>query len=227
MNHYPTVLSEIDTLARVAAGASIARYGDGEFNLCVGGRAKAQVADRSLRSRLCQILQHSGDCLVGIPNLKSQTPKLPFWKKYETAWSLLANRAYVSSFVTRPDSAPWIDTLRYWSLVESLWKGERVTLVRGSGRSLTADDLVGADVTEVVGPAENAWRQYDELMTAVLATVPTRVLICLGPTATVMAVDLAALGIHAIDFGHGGMFWRKHLRGEDPTIRTEADKVAV
>jgi hypothetical protein len=54
---------------------------------------------------------------------------------------------------------------------------------------------------------------------------PERVLLCLGPTATVMAVDLCARGIHAVDLGHLGLFYKKHLRG-DPMVRTDADKVA-
>lgn len=225
---YPHVLGELATMRLVAAGRSIARYGDGEFNLCRSGRAKVQSFHADLSLRLQAILQMSGDCLVGLPNLRSDTPKAPFWQQYESAWGLLnLKRSYVSSFVTRPDSAPWLDTPEYWALVESLWQGHKVTLVRGSGRSLTAADLVGADVTEIVGPAQDSWDQYDALLASVLATRPSRALLCLGPTATVMAVDLCAHGIHAVDVGHVGQFYRKHLRGEDPTIRTEADKVAV
>lgn len=223
---YPHVLSEAATLAQVAAGASIARYGDGEFNLCIGGRAKRQGYQHSLGARLRGILIDSGACLVGIPNLHSDTPKAAFWQRYRGA--RLADRPYVSSFITRPDSAPWIDTPAYWALVESLWVGCDVVLVRGSGSSLTADDLWGATaVREVIAPAADAWGSYATLLAEVRALSPTRVLICLGPTATVMAVDLCAEGIHAIDIGHLGFFLRKHRRGEDPTIRTEADKVAM
>ena len=225
---YPHVLGELDTLRLVADGRSLARYGDGELNLCRGARAKAQSFDVKLSWRLQAALHYSGDCLIGIPNLHSLTPKGEFWDKYrETGAGLLSFHQYVSAFVTRPDSAPWVDTPEYWALVESLWLGQRVTLVRGNARSLTAADLHGADVTEVIGPAEDAWGQYDYLLKVVLATNPTRVLLCLGPTATVMAVDLCAKGIHAIDLGHLGMFLRKHRNGEDATVRTEADKVAV
>lgn len=223
---YPPVLGELETLRLVAAGRSLARYGDGEFNLCRGARAKAQAYDRQLSWRLQAALHVSGDCLIGIPNLRSETPKAAFWRKYESAWGLLGARNYVSSFVTRPDSAPWINTPEYWTLVESLWRGQKIVLVRGNARSLTAEELTGADVTEILAPAEDAWAHYDDLLTAVVAMQPARVLLCLGPTATVMAVDLCKLGIHAIDTGHLGLFWRKHLSGDDPTIRTEADKVA-
>jgi hypothetical protein len=214
---YPAVLSEAKTMALVAAGASIARFGDGEFNLCRGGRAKAQSHQPEIGRRLREILADAGQCLVGIPNIHSDTPKADFWQKYR-GFPHLGQRSYVSSFITRPDSAPWIDTPTYWAQVHSLWVDHRVTLVRGSGRSLTAEDLWGAaSVTEVIGPPEEAWENYHGLITAVLATRPTRVLLCLGPTATVMAVDLAAMGIHAVDLGHLGRFLRRHRKGEDVT----------
>jgi hypothetical protein len=80
-------------------------------------------------------------------------------------------------------------------------------------------------VTEITPPRQGAWAEYDATLQRVIALRPSRVLLCLGPTATVMAVDLCAKGIQAIDLGHVGMFLRKHLRG-DPMVRTDADKVA-
>lgn len=220
---YPAVLGEVETLARVLEGASLARYGDGEFALARGVGIPCQAADPALTARLRAILQTSGACLVGIPNLRSETPKAVFWRRYASAAALLAPRPYVSAFVTRPDSAPWIDTPDYWAALETLWRGRAVTLVRGSARSLTAADLVGADVTEILAPATQAWRTYPALLDRI--GTPERALLCLGPTATVLAVDLAAKGVHAIDLGHVGMFLKKHRRGE-PMVRTEADKVA-
>lgn len=226
MKTYPPVLSELNTLRRVAAGESIARFGDGEFNLCRGGRAKAQRSDDRLQWRLQAILKDSGRCLVGIPNLRSETPKGSFWEKYQSASGLLAPREYVSSFITRPDSAPWIDTDEYWELLEALWVGQDVTLVHGGRHGLTEADLVGARrVREVAGPEVDAWECYDELLDRILEHEPKRVLLCLGPAATVMADDLCARGVHAIDLGHIGMFLRKHRRGE-PLVVTDEDRAA-
>ena len=155
---YPDVLCETQTLERVCAGASIARYGDGELAICREGTAKAQPADRLLAARLRHILHASGECLVGLPNIRSKTPKHAYWRKYLASASLLADRPYVSSFITRPDSAPWIDTNAYWARLESLWIGQAVTLVRGSETSLTAADLIGAESeTEVLAPRSGAW----------------------------------------------------------------------
>lgn len=215
---YPTVLSESTTLDRVLAGASLARYGDGEFNLCEGHGLKCQRFEADLALRLREILIDSGACLVGIPNIRSATPKLPFWSKYLTRGArFLADRPYASSFVTRPDSAPWINTPDYWQRLEWLWVGHDVTLVRGSLRSLLPADLVGAaSVREVLASPLDAWRDYDRLMADI--GHPDRVLLCVGPTATVMAVDLCARGVHAIDIGHIGMFLRKYRRGESMTM---------
>lgn len=226
MIYYPNVTGEIETMQRVVAGASLARYGDGEFKMADHGAGiKSQRSHPELTARLRTILQQSGDCLVGIPNINSETPKTEFWPKYRRYASLLVDRPYVSSFVTRPDSAPWINTPDYWSLVESLWIGRDVTLVRGSTKSLMAEDLVGArEVTEIVAPRQHAWADYASIMQRIGR--PERAILCLGPTATVMAVDLCAKGVHAIDAGHIGLFIHKVRRGE-PMWVTDADKAKV
>lgn len=228
MTTYPRVMSELKTLRLVASGHSIARYGDGEIRMAdrpVG--IKSQVYHPALQRRLAEILHDSGECLVGIPNIHSETPKAEHWGKYHVYSRLLTERAYVSSFITRPDSAPWIDTDEYWALLESLWRGKAVTIVRGSSKSFTAERLIesgAGEVTEILAPRQQAWAEYDALLERI--GTPETALLCLGPTATVMAVDLCARGVHAIDLGHAGMFHRKHLQGE-PMWVTETDKVAV
>jgi hypothetical protein len=241
---YPNVLSEAETLERVLAGASLARYGDGEFTLAEGRSIVNQPrGDLSLSRRLRGILHGDGaPCVVGIPNIHSPTPKAVFWSKYLERGAALLHPSvtYGSSFISRPDSAPWIDTADYWLRLESLWTGKHVTLVRGEapaphpkkigqftgGVSLIAEDLTTASsVTEVVGPSVDAWSVYPALMEQI--GTPQTVLICLGAAATVMAVDLCAKGVHAIDLGHVGMFRRKHLRGESAIQWTPAEKAAA
>lgn len=219
---YPRVLGELETLRLVAAGKSIARYGDGELKMCDGAGIKSQEHHPHLQARLREILQDSGDCLVGIPNLDAISEKSARWQRFSWYARLLFDRPYVSSFITRPDSAPDMVCAEYWALSESLWLGRDVTLVRGSGKSLTAEDLLGAGrVTEIIAPRQHAYAESRRILKQI--GHPDRVILCLGPTATVMAVDLCAKGIHAIDWGHGGMFYRKHKRGE-PMWVEKADK---
>lgn len=236
MSKYPKVEGEYKTLARVVAGQSIARYGDGELKMAdrvVG--IKSQQPDEELTRRLAAILHDSGECMVGIPNIRSDTPKAEHWGKFTQYAGLLADRPYVSSFITRPDSAPWINTPEYWALLESLWVDQDVTLVRGSGKSFTAERLMGYNekreqvapaarsVTEIMAPRQQAWFEYDSLLERI--GTPKRALLCLGPTATVMAVDLCARGVHAIDLGHVGMFYKKHLASLSMDVTDEEKAV--
>ncbi len=100
-----------------------------------------------------------------------------------------------------------------------------MTLVRGDDPngtgavSLLASDLKSANsVREIIAPGVNAWDRYDEVLERV--STPARVLICLGATATVMAVDLCKKGVHAIDLGHIGMFL--HQRAGVPVSKYAA-----
>jgi hypothetical protein len=218
------VTGELETLRSVVAGRSIARYGDGELKMAAHDSGiKSQGADGRLSQRLREILHDSGDCLVGIPNLHSATPKAEFWNKHRGYARLLADRPYVSSFISRPDSAPWIDTDEYWDLLESLWRGQDVTVVRGSHKSLAPDDIAqtAGRITDVVCRKQHAFQDYDEILDRI--GTPKRALICLGPTATVLAVDLCARGVHAIDLGHVAIFMRKRRRGE-PLSVTDSDR---
>jgi Glycosyltransferase GT-D fold len=208
---WPAVLSEEETLRQVVEeGRSLARYGDGEFKLCQGGSIKSQVFEPTLGKRLREILLSSGDCLVGIPNLAM--PTKPFWDQFRvpkiTAFFDM-KRVYGSAFVSRPDSAPWIHNPTYWKNIESLWRGRNVTLVRGSGKSLTAALLTpsAASVNEILCPRQNAWAERGALLEQIGR--PERVLLCCGPTATVLAADLAAIGVQAIDLGHIGMWFKR------------------
>lgn len=228
MSTYPQVLSECKTLARVVAGESLARYGDGEFKMAdrLSANIKSQDNHPDLHRRLAEILHESGECMIGIPNIRSDTPKVEFWGRHMAFAPLLADRPYASSFITRPDSAPWINVPEYWALLESLWVGQDVTLVRGSGKSFTAERLVAAGagtVTEILAPRQQAWAEYESLLERI--GTPKRALLCLGPTATVMAVDMCARGVHAIDLGHCGMFYKKHVAHEPMWVTDEEKAV--
>lgn len=225
---YPPVLSEDETLKIGLGGVNLARYGDGELSLALGGDCVSQVRDKSLAAELRRILVlPSGGCLPCIPNVFAPGTK-PAWAKYAGARysSLyLPDYPYGSAFITRPDSAPWIDRPDYWARVESLWSRRRVVLVKGTERSLRAGMMESAAaVIEVDAPRRDAWavapdllrRIESEYAAAVAAYIESDdkgesyplVLLCVGATSTVLADWLARVKIPAIDAGHIGMFAR-------------------
>lgn len=232
---YPVVLSEDDTIDDALAGGNLARYGDGELSLALGGDCVSQVGDKSLAAELCRILvaPSSPAVLPCIPNIHAKGTK-PEWLKYGAEKYLALYRAgqhYGSAFITRPDSAPWIDRPDYWAKVEALWKRRRVVLVKGTERSLRLGMMESATkVVEIDAPRRDAWAVAPDLQRQIEAAYAEQVaahveecadlrkeshrpaapvvLLCVGATSTVLADRLAPLKIHAVDAGHVGMFAR-------------------
>lgn len=226
-----TVLDEHETMRRVRdERLSLARFGDGEIKLCRGGSCKTQTADPVLAKRLRNILKADEPrCLVAVPNIWGARETKPFWRSYRDGVNAQFYRpgaVYGSSFVSRPDSAPWINSDAYWGLVRSIWQDRSVVLVTGSkkGRQFLDSGMLSnaSKVCAAVDvPRQNAWSAHDRLldeasdMASVL--VDPVVVLALGATSTVMAYELARRGIQALDLGHMGLFYREWLHGRTGT----------
>lgn len=223
-------MTEDETLD-ACARFSIARFGDGELRLAVGGACSSQKADPKLARELAGILLKYRGLLVGIPNF-ARTPRQDAWAKYNTAQfrPLFQQELYASAFITRPDSAPWIDRPEYWRKVRELWANREVLLVVGDDKSITPEQLknAGTDVPSaascytIEGPRQHAYSVVDDLERWIVVKhgEPDRpdrlVIMCLGAAATVLAARLHARGIHALDLGHMGMFLRHAGAYVDP-----------
>lgn len=224
MLKYPEVLSEFETVRRaVEEGYSLARFGDGELRLCFGEKHIAQDCDKEMAAELRHIARADVDgLLVCIPNAEAPNGKPVMWghtryssDKYRELYR--PDMTYGSSFICRPDSAPWIDTDVYWLFARKLWEDKHVVLVLGErGGSLT-DLHHAASVKKIYGPERSAYEFVDGLEARIKQAVHVgaddgfaynkkTVLLCLGPTATILAYRLARVGIHACDVGHLGRF---------------------
>jgi hypothetical protein len=205
---YPEILSEDATVDLALSGTSLARYGDGEMSIMLGGNCVSQVYDPKLSVELRKTAA-SKSVLACIPNIAA-SPRQG-WKKYgEGKFGALwdQKRTYGSSLITRPDSAPWIDRPDYWAKIRRLWEDQDIVLVKGTERSLREETLAGAkSIRSVGGPRRDAYAELDAIEEEI-GLPSARVLLCLGPSATVLADRLARKGVHAIDLGHLGMFMR-------------------
>lgn len=79
--------------------------------------------------------------------------------------------------------------------LKQIWRGQDVVLVEGKdSRLVVGNDLFeGANsLVRVLGPSENAFDRYDEIMNYVKtnANQNTLILLALGPTATALAYEL-------------------------------------
>lgn len=102
-------------------------------------------------------------------------------------------------------------------MLKTMWKGRDITVVEGEKTRLG----VGNDLFEeanscirILGPGRDAFSKYSQILQAVLKTGKERlVLTAMGPTATVLAYDLAKHGYQALDIGHVDIEYEWYLRG--------------
>lgn len=219
-NYPERIVDEWGTMLAVVHGASIARYGDGEFNLVRGGNCVSQRKVPGIQTELQNILKSKDpNLLVAIPRLDSRSPKNVNWMKCCSHYGsyLSPTKQYYSAFITRPDSAPWIATDDYFDTIKSLWLDQEVTFVGNGQRSLTPEFMMenGARAVHYVEcDYAHTYHRIDALERTCLKPMgvekPRRVLLCAGPTATCLAARLSAHGVQAIDLGHIGMWWMAH-----------------
>lgn len=208
---YPAVLSEEHTLDAVVAGASIARFGDGEFKIVAGGRNATHAHNPALTAELRRILVNPApNLLPAIPHPRAAAARWKSWSVWVEQWAeyLDPQRIYGSAFVGRDKVAPWIDTPDYHAKFHRVWRGRLVSVIAPLTHPV-ADMLErnGARLLEWIAcPKAEAFEDAQALVDAAVMRGPQLVVLCAGPAATVMADRIARLGIQAVDLGRGSGF---------------------
>jgi glycosyltransferase family protein len=216
IRYYPEVWSEEKTLRHlVERRSSICRFGDGEFKLMVGERHKSfQDVNHALNARLKQVLDsNEPNILIGIHPVRDFDGLGRIWQKFiirigpEVLALLDRQRSYPSmgAFRVLPDHSEAALVARV-QLIKQIWQDRRVLLVVGENSRFTFEEELfnnARSVDFLYAPAKNAFEQYDDIINRIRDYDPDEYLIMpvLGPTATVLAYDLAKLGYQAIDFG--------------------------
>ena len=131
---------------------------------------------------------------------------------------------YGDSQITRPYIAYRTaeHAVGIFSAMKKIWDGQDILFVEGEKTRLgVGNDLFdnARSVKRVLCPATNAFDRYDEILDAVKSVWNDElILLALGPTATVLAADLADSGIRAMDLGHVDIeyeWFRTGAKGHD------------
>lgn len=207
--NYPQIRDEWETMRKVCGGFSLARFGDGELKLVHGKGYKREPGSQRLAAELLQVLTHPHPrCLVGVPTMSPAGPKYQNWLRHAARFADVLEPArvtYYSAFVTRPDSAPWINCAEFAQLARTLWQEKRVTVIsEARNKLLTLARLSAQQVKHVRCPSYEAYARADELEDRAVTSSADVVLLSCGPTATCLANRLARRGIHAVDMGSAG-----------------------
>lgn len=219
---YPLVLNEFSTIDAVASGMSIARFGDGELKVVYGYGYVREEPNTKLTQEIREVLLNPHPtCLIAIPTMDPAGPKYENWIRHQRRFSrvLSPKRVYMSAFISRPDSSPWINTLDYAQRAQKIWAGKRVVIVSEAKNSLLHTARLAAHKTTHVGcPRFGAYAVIDELEEKAAAAYdgkPDVILISAGVTATCLANRLAKRGLHAVDLGSAGGFLYKLLNPKE------------
>lgn len=212
-NLSPRIMSMEETMTHILEhGASLSRFGDGEFKamLRINGNLKFQKTSPALRMDLQNIIEQSGseriNLLVGIPEILPGPHWTNVWADYYHEIEPMIQNVQIlgNSHVSRPVYfTQWQN-----SAVES-WKAvfdsRKICVITGkkSRFELIPELFSGAsEIKFVRGPGRHAYDELDQLESRVLDLRPDLVLVSLGPAGTVLSARLAKTGLQALDVGH-------------------------
>ena len=219
---FPTVRSDENTIKQlIDKNLSIARFGDGEFSIIKNGNIGFQAKNKDLAQRLLEVLYSDTDNLmIGIPRITKQSyfSKLTeesrrFWKRefvlnLDLLKRLNKEKIYYDASTTRPyirysDKEHSKKIFSYWKKV---WDQYNILIVEGKETRLGVGNSLFSNtksISRIICPSKNAFDSYDTILETIIKLSEDKlVLIALGPTASILAYDLAMLGIRAIDVGH-------------------------
>lgn len=217
---------------------SISRFGDGEFCLIFGKSIPFQEASDFLSNKLIEVLQSAGDNpshIVAIPYAFSDIKELSkeskkFWAKYllenyiKIYQILTSRKHYYDSQITRIyiNRADKSKSKTYFSLWKSIWNDEKILVVEGvDSRFGVGNDLFNNvnKIERILCPNVNAFAFYEEIKSKIIERWNGHlVLLVLGPSATVLAYELALKGIRTIDIGNLDMEYEWYKRNVDKRV---------
>ena len=219
----PDIISSVNLLEYICENkASLCRFGDGEFEIMLNrDRAWFQKKTDSLMRRLQEIVRTDSEkiCIAiaqdfnNLEKYKEESADIiRIYMEGDTRqdiMTLLSDHVkYYDAYVSRPYILyrNRVNADRIFPLFKKIWDGRNVLMVEGSnGRTGINNDLFASasSVKRIVCPDVEAWGKYNEILNSVENYTNKNDLVCisLGPTATVLAYDLANKGIQALDIG--------------------------
>jgi len=219
----PNVVGIEETILKVVNDkCSVARYGDGEFNIIFGNSIDFQKYDPILAKKMSDILMLDDEnfmvCIAGelYDANKDVVPQARgYWQRFirKNRWKLnkilKKGKTYYHTSMTR-FYMNFIDkskAVKYANLLKQIWDGRDIVFIEGEKSRLgVGNDFFdnAKSIKRILCPANQAFDCYDDIVASVNKNISkdTLLLIALGPTATAMAYDLYKDGYQAIDIGH-------------------------
>ena len=239
------ILSSEETIDYILqTNCSVARFGDGEFEMVLQPDRDLgfQGRNSTLSEKMKSVLGNQNpNLLICVPfTLNDLHGRTKHSRMFWFSWGKRNDQhhrivelirqcqpdgyVYGDSQITRPYIAYRTaeHAVGIFSAMKKIWDGQDILFVEGDKTRLgVGNDLFdnARSVKRVLCPATNAFDRYDEILDAVKSVWNDElILLALGPTATVLAADLADSGIRAMDLGHVDIeyeWFRTGAKGHD------------
>ena len=220
-NNMPTphVATPEETVKKILQQhVSLCRFGDGEFDLMTKSRSLPfQKYDARLQKKLYETWNSDDENIL----IATNTFYFDSWYVAHSDWSKMymqqnrhmfqklhdVNKQYYAAELScLYKMGINMDFNKYYALVRKIWNNQDIVLVHGAHifDKLKHDIFDNAkSVEHIIVPNLHAFSEYDDILQRLKNMDKNKlfILIC-GPTATVMAYDLARSGFWALDFGH-------------------------
>lgn len=235
VKRHPPVFSRWESMEIIVReGASVARFGDGEYKQMRNKNMRRQRHSKELAARLREILYADAPgfyaavlepVLIDNGQDVSDTRKRTLVHNYRTV-TALGDRQRLNMWISQAYSREYID------LVKRLWHNRNVVLItnpdtrdKAANCGLLANakqvDFIEVTVTHAFSQCEAVFRQAKNRPAGTLF-----ILAC-GPTANVLAFDLHQLGFQAVDIGSFINGASQTMRGAHATREAEISHSSV
>lgn len=202
---------------------SLCRFGDGEFGFILKqNRLWYQKYDNKMAQKLENILKSDNEkILIAIADNYGSLDKyndraadeirqyMTKEKRQEHMGLLDLSREYYDAYVSRPymiykDKDK--NAFEIFKLYKKLFYNRNILIIEGKNTKTGVNNGLldsAKSIKRILCPDTNAYSVYDKILNKVIesASSDDLILITLGPTATILAYDLAMKGYQAIDLG--------------------------
>lgn len=239
---FPNICDEFETIKEIKRGKSICRFGDGELELIMGNNIPFQKSSSELSTRLKEVLSsNNGDILIALPKFiyssKLDVTEITrkFWlshgKRFRDTIAPHLNDGqtyYAADFTLASLAYLNFDVETYFREIQSIFKDRSVSIVCGENvfKDIVYNIFCSAkSVKYIYGLSIDAFSEYKNLLEK-CSEIPKSdlVIIILGPTAKILAYDLALKGYQALDLGHVAKAYDWYMKNKLPqNMQQEAE----
>lgn len=222
MHNKYKILNDSETIEKIIKEKkSIARFGDGEFKWILNIKQNSfQDYSDELSNKLKEVINSRNENLLlcipeGLQRLDKYTKQSKrFWKnfikwhgkdisKYIDQNYIYGNTNFTRWYMEYKNKSDSNDRLKR---IKQIWEKKSIVVIEGKDTKMgIGNDLFAntKQIERIIAPSENAFNKYGEILQETKKIDKKKlILIALGPTATILAYDLAKEGYQALDVGH-------------------------